>query len=68
MAGVTKQEVKKIAITAPLTGYVKSSGTIISTDTILQAFQKIDGNMDNLYTIIGTVQAGNNLFLYYNFR
>ena len=32
------------AIAAPLTGFVAGSGTIIATDSILQAFQKLQGS------------------------
>lgn len=33
------------AIAAPLTGYVSSSGTVLATDSILSAIQKINGNV-----------------------
>lgn len=45
MASFTKKEIKEIAITAPLTGYVSGAGTISATDTILQAIQKLNANM-----------------------
>jgi hypothetical protein len=49
-----------------LTGYTKSSGAIVSTDTILQAIQKLEGNVgmidggfpsDN-YSNITTIDGG----------
>jgi hypothetical protein len=33
------------AIAAPLTGYVSGAGTITAADTILQAIQKLNGNI-----------------------
>lgn len=36
------------AIAAPLTGYTPGPGIIAATDTILQAIQKLDGNMSSL--------------------
>lgn len=45
MAGVTKTEVKKIAITAPLTGYVAGVGTVTPADSILSAIQKLNANI-----------------------
>ncbi len=33
------------AIASPLTGYVSGSGTVLATDTILQAVQKLNGNI-----------------------
>ena len=64
----TKQEVRVIAITAPLTGYTAGAGTITAADTILQAIQKTTGNLAVTNTTIGSIQTGNNLFNYYNFR
>lgn len=64
----TKQEVKVIAIEAPLTGFTAGAGTIVSTDTVIQAIQKDAGNLAITNTTIGTIQTGNNLFNYYNFR
>ena len=37
-----------------LSGYVVSSGTVASTDSILQAFQKDVGNLTALTTVVGT--------------
>jgi hypothetical protein len=42
------------AITAPLTGYTSGAGTVLATDNILQAFQKVNGNVAaNTSTISG---------------
>ena len=38
-----------------LTGYVSGAGTVAATDTILQAFQKINGNVTALVTGVSTV-------------
>ena len=43
-----------------LTGFTQSSGTVVSTDTILQAIQKLSGN-------VAAASTGNKLFNYYNF-
>jgi hypothetical protein len=56
------------AIAATLTGYVSGAGAITSADSILSAIQKLDGTSNVLATQIGTIQVGNNLFNYYNFR
>lgn len=42
------------ATSAPLTGYVSGSGTVVATDSILQAIQKLNGN-------IVTISTHNNL-------
>lgn len=57
-------------IDALLTGFVADSGSVsvLATDTIKQAFQKLAGTDAQLSLQIGTVQVGNNLFNYYNFR
>jgi len=70
MAGITKNEVKKIAITAPVTGYVAGVGlgTVVPTDTIKQAIEKVDGNAALAVSVASSAQVGNNLFNYYNFR
>ena len=65
---LTKQETKEVAITAPLTGFVAGAGTIVATDTILLAMQKLQGNDAVATTQIGALQVGNNLFNYYNFK
>ena len=49
-----------------LTGYTKSSGAIVSTDTILQAIQKLEGNVSTIdggfpsdnYSNIPTIDGG----------
>ena len=49
-----------------LTGYTKSSGAIVSTDTILQAIQKLEGNVSTIdggfpsdnYSNITTIDGG----------
>lgn len=51
-----------------LTGYVKGSGVVAATDSVLQAIQKLDGNDDVLQSEINAVNpVGNKLFNYYNF-
>lgn len=57
---MTKQEVKEIAITAPITGFTPAAGIIVDTDTILQALQKLQANAQPTNTAI-------NLLNYYNF-
>ena len=42
---MTKQEVKEIAITAPITGFISSAGIVTQTDTILESIQKLNGNV-----------------------
>lgn len=44
-------------ITAPLTGFSSGSGTLSTTDTILQGFNKLDGN-DGLKALKTTTVAG----------
>lgn len=44
-----------------LTGFVSSPGTVAATDSILQAIQKLDGNINNVNL------ASGRLFNYYNF-
>ena len=61
---MTKQEVKEIAITAPITGYVSVVGTLVETDTILDAIEKLNGNITNLQT---QTNPATNLFNFYNF-
>lgn len=61
---MTKQEVKEIAITAPLTGYVSITGTITPTDTILDAIEKLNGNLASLQV---SANPATYLFNYYNF-
>jgi hypothetical protein len=51
-----------------LTSYTASAGTVVSGDTIKEAIQKVDGNVAVVQTQISSVQVGNNLFNYYNFR
>jgi len=41
-------------IASTLTGFVSGAGTVSSSDTILQAFQKIVGNMASHVTLTGT--------------
>lgn len=57
-----------LATTTLLTGFVSGAGSVSSADTILQAIQKLDGNIAVNTTAIGTIQVGNNLFNYYNFK
>lgn len=64
---MTKQEVKEIAITAPITGFVSGAGTVVDTDTILQAIDKLDGNTTAVQASIAPVSKATNLFNYYNF-
>lgn len=68
MADYTKKEVQDFAITAKLTGYAPTTGTITSTDSVETAIEKNDGNLSVANTRIGALQSGNNLFNYYNFR
>ncbi|MDR3595457.1 hypothetical protein, partial [Clostridium sp.] len=42
-----------------LTGFLANAGIVVSTDTILQAINKIVGNVNNLTTIIGTPTDSN---------
>lgn len=53
-----------------LTGFSAGPGsqTVTSTDSILQALQKLAGNDTQQSILIITVSAGNNLFNYYNFK
>jgi hypothetical protein len=44
-------------IGSTLTGYVSSSGTISSTDTILSAIQKLNGNVSALVTGVSSVNS-----------
>lgn len=64
---MTKQEVKEIAITAPITGFVSTSGTVVDTDTILDAIEKLDGNVTNVQINLTPISTGNKIFNYYNF-
>jgi len=64
---MTKQEVKEIAITAPITGYVSLAGTVVDTDTILEAIEKLNGNITNVANSLIPATTGNNLFNFYNF-
>ena len=41
---MTKQEVKEIAPASPLPGFTPSPGTVVPTDTIKQAIEKLDAN------------------------
>lgn len=61
---MTKQEVKEIAITAPITGFTSAAGTVTATDTILQAVNKLDGNTQALQV---SANPATFLFNYYNF-
>jgi alpha-tubulin suppressor-like RCC1 family protein len=49
------------AITAPLTGYSSTTGTVSATDSILQAIQKLDGNTGLKQTAIQFKNEGSNL-------
>jgi hypothetical protein len=64
---MTKQEVKEIAITAPITGYVSVAGTVVDTDTILQAINKLNGNTADIQASINPISTATLLFNYYNF-
>ena len=46
------------AIAAPITGYVSGAGTVAATDTILQAIQKLNGNIGAITTIPTVVNGG----------
>ena len=52
LVGSTVTLVNSAVIGKVLTGYTKSSGAIVSTDTILQAIQKLEGN-------VSTIDGGN---------
>lgn len=43
------------AIAAPLTGYVSGAGTITPVDSVLQAIQKLNGNISGLTTGVSSV-------------
>ena len=43
------------AIASTLTGYVSGAGTVASTDTILQAIQKLNGNIGALVTGVSSI-------------
>jgi len=43
------------AIAAPLTGYVSGAGTVSATDSILQAIQKLNGNISGAGAVDGKV-------------
>lgn len=45
------------AIAAPLTGYVSGAGTVSATDSILQAIQKLNGNIGALVTGVSSVNS-----------
>lgn len=64
----TKTEVKQIAITAPLTGFVTQTGTPIPADSILIGIEKNAGTIGQLQAQIGALTIGINLFNYYNFK
>jgi hypothetical protein len=64
---MTKQEVKEIAITAPITGYVSVAGTVVDTDTILEAIEKLNGNIVALQSTVTPISTATLLFNYYNF-
>ena len=57
---MTIQETQAIAIQSILTGFLSGTGTVSSSDTILQAIQKLSGN-------ILTTSSSANLFNSYNF-
>ena len=66
LVGSTLTLVNSAVISKVLTGYTKSSGTIVSTDTILQAIQKLEGNVSTIdggfpsdnYSNITTIDGG----------
>lgn len=64
---MTKQEVKEIAITAPITGFVSAAGTVAATDTILQAINKLNGNTAAIQATIAPISTATLLFNFYNF-
>lgn len=43
-----------------LTGYVSGAGTVVSTDSILQAIQKLNGNITGLVTGVSSVSGTTN--------
>ena len=66
LVGSTVTLANSAVISKVLTGYTKSSGTIVSTDTILQAIQKLEGNVSTIdggspsdnYSNITTIDGG----------
>lgn len=64
---MTKQEVKEIAITAPLTGFVSLTGTITPADTILDGIEKLNGNLAAVQATVTPISTATLLFNYYNF-
>ena len=66
LVGSTVTLVNSAVIGKVLTGYTKSSGAIVSTDTILQAIQKLEGNVSTIdggfpsdnYSNITTIDGG----------
>ena len=65
-SGLTATVANSAVISKVLTGYTKSSGAIVSTDTILQAIQKLEGNVSTIdggfpsdnYSNITTIDGG----------
>jgi hypothetical protein len=53
---------------AVLVAYVPAAGTVADGDTLKQAIQKLDANITDVGDSVATVQVGNNLYLYHNFR
>lgn len=64
----TKSEIRQIALAAPIVGFISAAGVITPLDSIIIAVEKLDGNIGQLQQQVGAIQAGNNLFLYYNFK
>jgi hypothetical protein len=54
-------------INKTLIGFTSGSGTVTSSDTLISAVQKLNGNISYLSTQVGAIQVGNNLFNYFNF-
>lgn len=65
-SGLTATVANSAVIAKVLNGYTKSSGAIVSTDTILQAIQKLEGNVSTIdggfpsdnYSNITTIDGG----------
>lgn len=59
----------EVGAAAPLSGsYVSGAGVVTPGDTIEEAIEKLDGNIDFTQGQIAASSSGNNLFNYYNFK
>ena len=68
MADYTKQEIQTFAVQAPVSYFTPNNGAIADGDGLQVVAEKLDGKDAQLSAQIGTIQVGNNLFNYYNFR